>query len=128
MRTMICLISAAVVCVSSTPVAAHPAKHTTFQLNETTWHFADKKLGKLQESIDASGNYISQTMRGKHVDHGTAVMKNDKACFTSAMTKDGELCWTVRPVAVGHSIVAVNDKGGKLKVTRVKYSAMSMPK
>jgi len=65
---------------------------------------------------------------GKHIDHGTAVMKGGKACFTSAMTKDGEMCWTTKPTKIGQSMVTTNDKGEKLKVTRVKYVPMSMPK
>jgi hypothetical protein len=56
------------------------------------------------------------------------VMKNRKACFTSAMTKEGEICWTTRPVKIGHSMVTTNDKGEKLTVTRVKYTPLSMPK
>ena len=55
-------------------------------------------------------------------------MKDGKACFTSAMTKEGEVCWTTRPVKVGHSMVTTNDKGQKLKVTRIAYVPMSMPK
>jgi len=104
-----------------------PAK-ATFQLNETTWLYTDKKGEKVRESIDSSGNFISQTRAGKHLDHGTAVMKDSKACFTSAMTKDGEICWSTRPVKVGHSMNTVSDKGEKLKVTRVAYVKLSMPK
>ena len=55
-------------------------------------------------------------------------MKAHKACFTSAMTKDGEMCWTTTPVSIGHSMVTKNDKGRKLTVTRVKYTPLSMPK
>ena len=80
------------------------------------------------ESIDADGNYIAQTIGGKHVDHGTAVMKHAKACFTSAMTKDGEICWTTGPVKIGHSFVTHSSKGQKLTVTRLKYTPLSMPK
>ena len=97
-----------------------------FQLNETTWTFIDKHM-KVRESIDANGNYIENAVSGKHIDHGTAVMKGSKACFTSAMTKDGEMCWTTRPVSIGHSMVTTNDKGRKLKVTRVKYVLLKMP-
>ena len=78
--------------------------------------------------IDAKGNYISNSAAGKHLDHGTAVMKDDKACFTSAMTKDGEICWTTKPVKIGHSMETTSDKGEKLKVTRVAYSPLHMPK
>lgn len=128
MRFIICLTAAAAIaCAGSTPLAAHP-KHAAFQLDGTTWTFHDAKQGKVIESIDADGNYINQTVRGKHLDHGTSVMKDNKACFTSAMTKDGEMCWTTMPVSVGHSMVTTNDKGRKLKVTRVKYVKLSLPK
>jgi hypothetical protein len=55
-------------------------------------------------------------------------MKGNKACFTSAMTKEGEECWTTRPVSIGHSMVTSNGKGRKLTVTRVKYAALTIPK
>lgn len=128
MRLTICLTAALAFCAISAPAAAHPATKPTFQLMGTTWTFVDKKDGKLKESIDADGNYITQTIGGKHIDHGTAVMKGSKACFTSAMTKDGQICWTTSPVAIGHSMTTTNDKGRKLKVTRVGYTKMSMPK
>ena len=128
MRLTICLAALAL-CAISTPIAAKStAKHAAFQLDGTTWTFVDKKDGKLKELIDADGNYITQTMAGKHKDHGTAVMKGTKACFTSAMTKDGEVCWTTSPVSVGHSMKTVSDKGEKLTVNRVAYTKMSMPK
>ena len=121
------ILAAAVLCAGSTPLIAKTAKHAAFQLNETTWTFVDHGK-KVRESIDADGNYIENTVGGKHVDHGTAVMKDKKACFTSAMTKDGEMCWTTRLVKIGHSMVTTNDKGRKLTVTRVKYTPLSMPK
>ena len=65
----------------------------------------------MKESIDANGNYIAQTIGGKHIDHGTAVMKDAKACFTSAMTKDGEVCWTTGPVKIGQSMVTKQQQG-----------------
>ncbi len=90
--------------------------------------YVDKKAWQAcRELIDANGNYITQTIGGKHIDHGTAMMKDGKACFTSAMTKDGEMCWTTHPVKIGHSFVTTNDKGRKLKVTRVAYAQLSMP-
>jgi len=57
-------------------------------------------------------------------------MKDGKACFTSAMTKDGEICWTAPRYAlkIGHSFMTTSDKGEKLKVTRVAYTKLSMPK
>ena len=129
MRLTICLTAALALCAISAPGAAKPTKHAAaFQLNSTTWTYVDKKDGKLKESIDADGNYITQTIKGKHIDHGTAVMKDGKACFTSAMNNDGESCWTTRPVKVGHSMKTTSDKGKKLTVTRVGYMKMSMPK
>ena len=81
-----------------------------------------------RESIDADGNYITQTTAGKHVDHGTALVKGDEACFTSAMNKDGEARCKSHNIAVGHSMVVVNDKRGKLTVHRAAYKPMKMPK
>lgn len=127
MRATICIAAAAVLCAGSTPLTAKTAKHATFQLNQTTWTFTDKKEGKVRESIDADGNYISQTVAGKHLDHGTAVMKDGKACFTSKMTNDGEICWTTTPVSVGHSILTTSDKGEKIRVKRVSYVPLKMP-
>ena len=127
MRLIICLTTAAVVLGAPSTIAL--AKGPAFQLNSTTWTYVDPdKKVKARESIDADGNYIENAVSGKHIDHGTAVMKGDKACFTSAMTKEGEVCWTTKPVAIGHSFVTTNDKGRKLKVTRVAYKPMSMPK
>ena len=124
MRVTICVTAALVLCGGSSAAIAKPA---AFQLNETTWTYVDHGV-KARESIDANGNYIENAVSGKHIDHGTAVMKGGKACFTSAMTKDGEMCWTTKPVKIGQSMVTTNDKGEKLKVTRVKYVPMSMPK
>lgn len=130
MRLTICLAAVAVMlCSASGQADAKKATKTaTFQLNQTSWTYTDKKEGKVKESIDPDGNYITQTVGGKHVDHGTAVMKDKKACFTSAMTKDGEICWTTTPVAVGHSMKTVSDKGEKLTVHRIAYAKLSMPK
>jgi hypothetical protein len=142
MRLTICLTAASVFVACSafaqpaagpaaapaaTPAAA-PAAPAAFQLNETTWTFTDSKGTKVQESIDAKGNFIAQSAEGKHLDHGTSVMKNSKACFTSLMTKEGEVCWTTKPVAVGQSLDTVSDKGEKLTVTRTAYVPLSMPK
>ena len=129
MRLTICVTAALVLCASAGPANAKAAKHATFQLNETSWAFVDPdKKVKARESIDADGNYIENAVSGKHIDHGAAVMKGDKACFTSAMTKEGEVCWTTHPVAIGHSMKTVSDKGQKLTVTRIKYVKLSMPK
>jgi hypothetical protein len=126
MRLTICLTAAGLLCAGTTPADAKTAaKHAAFQLNHTSWIYVDHGK-KVRESIDAKGNYIENTVGGKHVDHGTAVMKNGKACFTSAMTKEGELCWTVAPVRVGHSMKSVSDKGDKLTITRVAYKPLKM--
>jgi hypothetical protein len=126
MRLTICFCAAALLCVGSGPLSAKTAKHA-FQLNGTSWTFTDKKDGKVEESIDADGNYVRQTVTGKHLDHGTAVMKGGKACFTSKMTNEGELCWTTTPVRVGQSMVSTSDKGEKLKIKRVSYIALKVP-
>ena len=129
MRVFISLIAGVALCASSQAAIAKMApKKAAFQLDNTTWTFTDKGGTKVKESIDAKGNYISNSAAGKHLDHGTAVMKDDKACFTSAMTKDGEVCWTTKPVKIGHSMETTNDKGEKLTVTRVAYSPLHMPK
>jgi hypothetical protein len=125
MRLSFYVGSAILLCGMTTVASAKP--HATFQLMKTTWTYADHGK-KARESIDADGNYIEQTVGGKHLDHGTAVMKDGKACFTSAMTKDGEMCWTTHPVAVGHSMNTVNDKGHKLTVHRAAYMPLEMPK
>lgn len=140
MRLTISLTAALAVCAYSNPIlaqttasgsmkpAAAAAAPTAFQLDETSWTFTGKDGVKVQESIDAAGKFISQSAAGKHLDHGTAVMKGDKACFTSAMTKEGEVCWTTKPLKVGESFDAISDKGEKLTVTRVGYTPLSMPK
>jgi len=106
--------------------AATPAALAT--INETSWTFTDKDGTQVKESIDAKGNYIANSLDGKHVDHGTAVMKNGKACFTSAMDKEGEVCWTDPKVEVGQSGETTSDKGEKLTVTRIAYETLTMPK
>jgi hypothetical protein len=125
MRLTICLTAAVALCASSTPVFA---KAAPFQLNETSWSYVDHGK-RVHETIDKDGNYIENQVSGKHVDHGTAVMKDGKACFTSAMTKEGELCWSApaHAIAIGHSFVTKSDKGRKLKVTRIKYTVLKMP-
>ena len=71
-------------------VEAPAAIPAAMSLNETTWTYTDKDGKKVEESIDATGKYIS-TVGTAHEDHGTMVMKDGKACFTSAMDKDGEM-------------------------------------
>lgn len=98
------------------------ATPAAFQLNETTWEFTDD--GKaMTESIDASGNYVTWS-GAEHIDHGTSAMKDDKACFTSAMDKEGEVCWTTQAVEIGQSMDTTSDKGKKLTVKRVAYVAV----
>lgn len=107
--------------------AAPSTQPATFQLMETSWTYT-RNGTKVQESVDAKGNWIANSADGKHLDHGTSLMKGDKACFTSLMTKEGELCWTTKPLAVGESFETVSNKGEKLTVTRVGYTPLSMPK
>ena len=124
MRFTVCLAALTAIFASQAT-----AKGPAFQLNNTSWTFVDPdQKVKVRESIDAQGNYIENAVSGKHIDHGTAVMKDGKACFTSAMNSDGESCWTTRPVKIGHSMLTKNDKGRKLTVTRIAYVKLSMPK
>ena len=93
------------------------AMPAAFQLNDTSWTFT--RDGKaITETIDASGNYVAWA-GSEHIDHGTGVMKDGKACFTSAMDKQGEVCWTTKPTEIGQSMDTTSDKGEKLTVTRV---------
>src|SRR3954451_6964681 len=126
MRLSICLIAVVTLASAATPAVA---KGPAFQINETTWTYVDPDHKvKAKESIDANGNYIENAVSGKHIDHGTAVMKGDKVCFTSAMSNDGESCWTTHPVKIGHTMLTTSDKGEKLKVTRIPYVKLSIPK
>ena len=104
--------------------AAAPAPALT-TLNETTWQYKSKDGKDLEQSVDASGNFIT-TSGKEHIDHGTAVLKGGKGCFTSAMTKDGEVCWTDPLIAEGASGVTVSDKGEKLPIKRVAYIPHTM--
>jgi hypothetical protein len=93
-------------------------------INETTWEYTQD--GKpMQLSVDASGNYII-TSGSEHIDHGTATMRDGKACYTSAMTSEGELCWTDPRIDVGGSGETVNDQGEALQVNRVAYVPKTM--
>jgi hypothetical protein len=90
-----------------------------FQINQTSWEFTDK--GKpITESIDANGNYVSWS-GDEHIDHGKVVMKDGKACFTSAMDQEGEVCWTSKHAAIGETMETTSDKGEKLAVKRIEY-------
>jgi len=124
MRIYIALVAGVALCATSQVALAKSA----FQLNKTSWTYTDKDGTKVQESIDGDGKFIAQSAAGKHLDHGTSVMKGDKACFTSLMTKEGEVCWTTKPLKVGQSMDTVSDKGEKLTVTRVAYKPLEMPK
>jgi hypothetical protein len=134
MRSIICLTTALLLCAGSAHASAGPdsdsdaaAKPAAFQINETSWTYTDDGVKK-EMSVDAKGNYIENSAEGKHLDHGTSLMKGDKVCFTSAMTKEGQVCWTTKPVEIGQSMDTVSDKGKKLTVNRVAYSPLSMPK
>ena len=102
--------------------AATPA---AMSLNETSWTFT--RDGKaIQESIDANGNYIANS-GDEHVDHGRYVLADGKHCFTSAMTKEGQDCWTAPALTeVGKTAEITSDKGEKLTVTRVAYVPLTM--
>ncbi len=101
--------------------AAMTATPAAFTINETSWEYTDPKTKKaVQESIDAKGNYVTWA-GAEHIDHGTAVDKGGKACFTSAMNKDGEMCWTDPKLEPGASGETVNDKGEKLAIKRIAY-------
>lgn len=95
-------------------------------LNETTWTLTlDGK--DIQESIDASGNYIANA-GDEHVDHGSYALVDGKHCFTSAMTDEGQVCWTVPAnVEIGESAEVTSDKGETVTVTRQEYVPMTMP-
>ena len=95
-------------------------------INETSWEVTDNKTKTpIQESVDATGNYIAVSGK-EHIDHGTAAMKDGKACFTSAMTKDGEVCWTDPMLAEGASGETTSDKGENLPIKRVAYKPLTM--
>lgn len=101
---------------------ANMATPAGFQINETTWEFTREGEAQI-ESIDANGNYVAWS-GDKHLDHGTAVVKDDKVCFTSAMDQEGEVCWTTSPTEVGQSFETTSDKGEKLTVKRVAFMAV----
>lgn len=91
-----------------------------FQIHETSWEFTMD--GKAQtQTVDANGNYVAWSGT-EHLDHGTAAVKGDKVCFTSAMDQEGELCWTTSPVEIGQSFESTSDKGEKLTVKRIAYT------
>jgi hypothetical protein len=114
------------VAVEANAADANAAGTELASINETTWEFTEPKTKKpVTESVDAAGKYIANSGT-EHLDHGTAVMKNGKACFTSAMDKEGEVCWTDPMVPIGGSGETTSDKGEKLTVKRVAYVPLSM--
>lgn len=106
--------------------AATPAAGELMTLLGTSWEWTQD--GKpMQQSVDSSGNYIVES-GAEHIDHGTYAQVGGKQCFTSAMTKEGQVCWT--PVKgrmeIGESTDATSDKGEKLTVKRVAYVVRKM--
>jgi hypothetical protein len=99
--------------------AAEAGRPAPFEIAGTSWQFTRNDKATT-ETIDPAGAYVAWTGT-EHIDHGTAVMKDGKACFTSAMDEEGEVCWTTSPVEVGQSMETTSDKGEKLSVTRVAY-------
>ena len=93
-------------------------------MNNTTYEYV-RNSRAIQLSVDGTGNYIS-TAGKDHMDHGTTAMKDGKLCFTSAMNKDGEVCWTDPKLAVGQQGPTVSDKGEKLNVKLVAYVPKAM--
>ena len=114
------------VAVEANAADANAAGTELASLNETTWEYTDPETKKpIQESVDAAGKYISNSGT-EHVDHGTVAMKDGKACFTSAMKKEPESCWTNPNLAEGQSGETTSDKGEKLTVKRVAYVPLTM--
>ena len=113
------------VAVEANAADANAATPAAMSLHETSWTFTmDGKA--IQESIDANGNYIANS-GDEHVDHGSYVIADGKHCFTSAMTKEGQECWTAPAnTEVGESADITSDKGEKLTVTRVAYVPLTM--
>lgn len=112
---------------SATDAAAAPEVVSASQsLHRTSWTFTmDGK--QIFESIDENGNYIADTVDGEHYDHGSYALKDGKACFTSAMNEDGEICWTGGEARVGETATVTNEKGEALEVTRAEYRPLTMP-
>ena len=108
-------------------IAANTAAGTALaSINETSWEFTDAETGKpMQLSVDAAGKYITNSGK-EHIDHGTAAMKDRKVCFTSAMTKEVEVCWTDPMLSEGASGETTSSKGEKLTVKRVAYVPLTM--
>ena len=102
------------------------AASTQPSLARTTWEFTLPGSNKVvRESIDEAGNYVA-VVGTEHFDHGTAVMKDGKTCFTSAMNDRGEECWSGTWLAIGQSGIAISDRGEKLTIKRTEYVPLTM--
>ena len=111
---------------NDTNAATPAATPAAVVINETSWEFIDNESKKpILELVDANGNYIANS-GAEHMDHGTVVVKDGKACFTSAMTDEGEVCWTDPKLEVGQSGETTSDKGEKLAIKRVEYKPLTM--
>jgi hypothetical protein len=134
MNKLLLLAGVAMLAASCGQQAAVPADEAnvateadaTMSLHETTWTYTmDGK--DIQMSVDAQGNTIANS-GDEHVDHGTYELVDGKQCFTSAMTDEGQVCWTAPAnIEVGESAEITSDKGEQLTVTRQEYVPMSMP-
>ena len=127
MRSIFYISAALALCAGSTTILAKHAKPASMSIKQNSWTYTYNGTRSL-ESVDNDGNFITQSSRGKHLDHGTAMMKGNKVCFSSAMDPKRDGCWTAKDLKVGQSAITTSDKGEKLKVTRVKYAPLSMPK
>lgn len=117
---------AATVAGMSPAVLVATAVEPAFQLNGTTWTYAENGVEN-RMSIDEDGTYVEQTVGGRHIDHGVAVMKGNKACFATVTSRESETCWTLKPLEVGESMVTVGEAGQRMKITRVKYVPLRVP-
>jgi hypothetical protein len=122
MRAAICVSAGLLACVGALTAEAKPESW----LSNTTWTFLDDGT-TVRESIDSHGGYVMSSADGKHLDHGTLVIRNGKVCHTSLMSNDGEVCWIVPHARIGQTVTAVSPKGRKLKVTRVAYLPQPTP-
>lgn len=100
------------------------AASTPAWIHETSWEF-EFDGRPMQESVDGRGNYIINS-GSQHIDHGMVAVKDGKACMTSAMNSEGEICWSDPKLEIGASGETVSDKGGKLVVKRVPYVARTI--
>ena len=132
MRLMICLTAALALCACSKQPkrrhAADNAAEVTKPLRPRRRLPSDQRddLDFTDKTQEASRNRstptaITSAVPAEHIDHGTAVMKDGKACFTSAMTRTARSAG--RPRSRSASRETTSDKGEKLTVTRVAYAA-----